>query len=111
MVMAQQSVQSCRAFDLAGGHRLALALDHAVPDPLVRALGVVVLDVFRNQVVIVLESNREEMIETLDLERLDPSLDVRIHPRRTKRQSLRRHTRLPQRFVGRPKTMIRSRRE
>ena len=53
-----------------------------IPQPLMRPLGVVVLDVLANQIVEVLLAEHQEVIEALDLQRLNQPLDVGVGVRR-----------------------------
>ncbi|MGJ8635987.1 MAG: hypothetical protein ACSHX5_03995 [Phycisphaerales bacterium] len=79
VVMPEQPAESSVASNLAICYRRTAVHDRHVSNSLVRSFMVVVLDILADQVVKMLPANRDEVIQTLGLERFDPSLDVRIH--------------------------------
>ena len=80
LVVPQQPTQPCPTFDRDGVGRIVLRLgpisrERDIPHRLMRALGVIVLDVLRDQVV--------EVVQRFLLQALNEPLDVRLQVRRT----------------------------
>lgn len=67
--------------------------DRSITQALVRPDGVVVIDVFINQISKVVLAEDHEVIEAFLFDRLDPSLYVRVEVRRRRGDWLRRYPR------------------
>lgn len=76
--MLQQPAETRAAADFAVVNWRRLTGDEPIPQPLLRPLLVIVLDVLPHQEVQVLLTEDEEVVDALDLNRLDEPLDLGV---------------------------------